>query len=668
MQRPTTPPLYKAPPNVPFHTHLSTWSSPEINAFLTLQRCSHHAKVFEENDITGSVILELGADELKELGVIKVGERVRLLGAIRELKRRSVSSLASVSAKESSLGGSTPASASSFASAIQVQQQQHHQSHTRMTSSPKVYQGNLSEMSRRNNSQSSGIEFQLNGHNTPPTSYQSSGADWSTMSFDSEREGPSGTHGTSGLTRNRSGTGGSFRKLHAARPPPLHLHSSSHGHTGQNSLQASNNQNPANNSSSLSTPQPLPLSAVSEMGSNGSGSHTLMGTQPGSGSSAEWLVSTTSAPNSRGLNGHPGQNAYPAGINGTGSNVPAPQGSSGRLRAPLPVSGSHGLATSNSLNYGRRSPSPALVGQGSQVNSTPLGRKGSNEYMARPLPGLPPLDDSNRMGDHEDFEGPVRKSSAGSIQSRIGGGSFGSTRSGGSDNTRPSTSSGALASQNASTTHRRAGSNNMLSSFPSSSSKSPHPETRRSSNTRPSTTGSGSSVHLYAASQPRPIKEYSPTKASGSPTKSRFNTPSGSYESRGDITPTHSTSKWHGSGSSRSPHEEKGQKSWGTRWNNDKTGTPTLSLEDVKRKLVKFILVDDDTSRTIDVEACQNGYEVLEKALRKFGKWGGLARGGPPGLSESESETDETDCLDVDGWGVFLQKNDDGRFRSYSQG
>jgi mitogen-activated protein kinase kinase kinase len=104
----------------------------------------------------------------------------------------------------------------------------------------------------------------------------------------------------------------------------------------------------------------------------------------------------------------------------------------------------------------------------------------------------------------------------------------------------------------------------------------------------------------------------------------------------------------------------KGQRSWSDRWASEKSSTPTLSLEDVKRKLVKFILSEDETSRTIDVEACQNGFEVLEKALRKFGKWRGIARGGPAGLGESESDTDEQSCLDVDGWGVYLHKGEDG--------
>ena len=188
---------------------------------------------------------------------------------------------------------------------------------------------------------------------------------------------------------------------------------------------------------------------------------------------------------------------------------------------------------------------------------------------------------------------------------------------------------------------------------------------RRAGSKRPST-DSGSNVHPYAASAPRSIRGHSPTKGSGSPTKTRFDTGRGTSEGQGDITPTYPASsenrKWYNS-PSRSPNDEyvhvKGQRSWSDRWASEKSSTPTLSLEDVKRKLVKFILAEDETSRTIGVEACQNGFEVLEKALRKFGKWRGLARGGATGLSESESETDETSCLDVDGWGVFLQRNDD---------
>lgn len=686
MQRPSTPPLYRPPSNIPFHIHLATWSSREIDSFLQLQRCGHHSKKFEDNDITGSVILELGADELKELGVNKVGERVRLLGAIRELKKRNSISLAGLNAgtgRDSSNGGSTPASASSFAS-VQAQQQGGHQ---RTMSTMRRTGGSESlDAGRRHGEVGLGIDIKMNGHqggsvahhdyaNRPPNDPAKSLQDHQNET------------GATGLSRSRSGTGGSLRRLHATRPPPLHLHSSSHGQINvQNNASAqpgrgdsnvrSDQHNSNGMSSTATTPRGMPASGVPDMngpGSNGSlvatNAHTMAGLQPGSGSSVDSLNPPTTAGSlARASSLRNRAHAYPAAISGGSSNVPGPQDSHGKLRAPVPNSSNYGTSPPGSSTHPRRTPSP-LPGASSS-NPVPIARRGSNEYMARPLPGLPPEETTaGRPNDglwQERSEDFARKSSAGSGSSRPSGGSFGSTRSGGGSENRPATSSGALGIP-VTMTHRRGASTVPTSQAPASRGLSTisTSDPRRAGSKRPST-DSGTSIHPYAASAPRSIKGHSPTKGSGSPTKSRFDANRGASEGQGDITPTYPMSsenrKWYNS-PSRSPNDEyvhvKGQRSWSDRWASEKSSTPTLSLEDVKRKLVKFILAEDETSRTIDVEACQNGFEVLEKALRKFGKWRGIARGGATGLSESESENDETSCLDVDGWGVFLQKNDD---------
>lgn len=82
------------------------------------------------------------------------------------------------------------------------------------------------------------------------------------------------------------------------------------------------------------------------------------------------------------------------------------------------------------------------------------------------------------------------------------------------------------------------------------------------------------------------------------------------------------------------------------------------SLDDLRRKLVKFFLADDGHSVTINVADCAGGYEVLEKVLKKFGKLGG--RG-----SDAESMAGhagmEDGGLSFDGWGVYLDwGQDDG--------
>ncbi|KDQ60791.1 hypothetical protein JAAARDRAFT_31768 [Jaapia argillacea MUCL 33604] len=75
------------------------------------------------------------------------------------------------------------------------------------------------------------------------------------------------------------------------------------------------------------------------------------------------------------------------------------------------------------------------------------------------------------------------------------------------------------------------------------------------------------------------------------------------------------------------------------------------SLDDLRRRLVKFTLPDEGHSCTINVADCAGGIEVLEKALKKFGKLGSRR-------SDSESILDNVTTdgggLSVDGWGVFL--------------
>ncbi len=76
------------------------------------------------------------------------------------------------------------------------------------------------------------------------------------------------------------------------------------------------------------------------------------------------------------------------------------------------------------------------------------------------------------------------------------------------------------------------------------------------------------------------------------------------------------------------------------------------SLGDLRWKLVKFILPDEESSFTIDVTSCANGFEVLEKVLRKFGK-GSRNLDGHPEHMQSDGG------LTIDGWGVYLETGDD---------
>lgn len=75
------------------------------------------------------------------------------------------------------------------------------------------------------------------------------------------------------------------------------------------------------------------------------------------------------------------------------------------------------------------------------------------------------------------------------------------------------------------------------------------------------------------------------------------------------------------------------------------------SLEDLRRKLVKFYLPDEGLTYTIDVDTCAGGVEILVKVLKKFGK-GGRGLGEESGM---DHVTTEDGGLSVDGWGVYLE-------------
>ena len=86
--RPVTPPLLQPPVNASFAAYLKSWGNDEIASFLGLHRCGQYAGVFQRNDIDGKVLLDLDMTSLKEMGIAKVGERVKLLGGIKDLRKR----------------------------------------------------------------------------------------------------------------------------------------------------------------------------------------------------------------------------------------------------------------------------------------------------------------------------------------------------------------------------------------------------------------------------------------------------------------------------------------------------------------------------------------------------------------------------------------------------
>lgn len=87
-RRPSTPPLLRPSVGQTFVGHVKSWGDGEIAAFLSLYRCDQYTPLFHRNDIDGKVLLDLDMSSLKEIGIAKIGDRVKLLSGVRELRKR----------------------------------------------------------------------------------------------------------------------------------------------------------------------------------------------------------------------------------------------------------------------------------------------------------------------------------------------------------------------------------------------------------------------------------------------------------------------------------------------------------------------------------------------------------------------------------------------------
>jgi mitogen-activated protein kinase kinase kinase len=63
------------------------WTEKNVADWLQQKHLDQFEKYFEENDINGELLMELDYNLLKQMGIPTVGDRVRLLTAIKELKR-----------------------------------------------------------------------------------------------------------------------------------------------------------------------------------------------------------------------------------------------------------------------------------------------------------------------------------------------------------------------------------------------------------------------------------------------------------------------------------------------------------------------------------------------------------------------------------------------------
>ena len=76
------------PSGMSYSEFLRTWSDSHVSAWLTNIKCGHHASTFRTSDIRGDVLLELDQITLKEIGIASVGDRLRILNAVKTLRQR----------------------------------------------------------------------------------------------------------------------------------------------------------------------------------------------------------------------------------------------------------------------------------------------------------------------------------------------------------------------------------------------------------------------------------------------------------------------------------------------------------------------------------------------------------------------------------------------------
>jgi mitogen-activated protein kinase kinase kinase len=125
------------PPAMNYGDFLRAWSDSHVSAWLTNIKCGHHATTFRTSDIRGDVILELDQVTLKEIGIASVGDRLRILNAVKALRQRcstrgewtstygALRSRAVVGANDSDLGLRRTGSTTSSTSRLAGRRQEH---------------------------------------------------------------------------------------------------------------------------------------------------------------------------------------------------------------------------------------------------------------------------------------------------------------------------------------------------------------------------------------------------------------------------------------------------------------------------------------------------------------------------------------------------------------
>lgn len=80
--------LMDPPPGMTYAEFIRIWTDSQVARWLTDIKCGCHIETFKANDIRGDVILELDQASLKEIGIASIGDRLRILNAVKSLRQR----------------------------------------------------------------------------------------------------------------------------------------------------------------------------------------------------------------------------------------------------------------------------------------------------------------------------------------------------------------------------------------------------------------------------------------------------------------------------------------------------------------------------------------------------------------------------------------------------
>ncbi|TIB81143.1 Pkinase-domain-containing protein [Wallemia mellicola] len=84
-----------------FHRRVQNWRDDDISNFLNEHNCAIYVPLFRDNDIRGDNILDVDQIALKEMGIPKVGDRVKINVAINGLRNRCFDELVQLDQKKS---------------------------------------------------------------------------------------------------------------------------------------------------------------------------------------------------------------------------------------------------------------------------------------------------------------------------------------------------------------------------------------------------------------------------------------------------------------------------------------------------------------------------------------------------------------------------------------